>query len=70
MTKAVFFDLYHTLACYDPPREDLQAKALRDFDIAVPPVTFCHELVIADEFIYREVARLPLSKRSNEDKID
>ena len=26
MIKAVFFDLYHTLVRYDPPREELQRQ--------------------------------------------
>ena len=33
MIKAVFFDLYHTLVRYEPPREELQSKALKDFGI-------------------------------------
>ena len=69
MTKAVFFDLYHTLVTYDPPREELQAKALGEFGIQVPPEAFRRALVIADEFIYQEHARLPFSKRSNEERM-
>jgi len=67
--KAVFFDLYHTLVRYDPPREELQAKALKDFGIEVKPEIFSRPLVIADEFIFQEIARSPLSQRSEKDKI-
>ncbi len=56
MIKAVFFDLYHTLVRYDPPREELQAKVLKDFGIEVKPELFRRPLVIADEFIYQEIA--------------
>jgi putative hydrolase of the HAD superfamily len=65
--KAVFFDFYNTLVNYDPPREELEARALKDLGIDVSPEAFRRPLVIADEFIYREHARSPLSKRSKEE---
>ena len=67
MIKAVFFDLYNTLIGYDPPREELEVRVLKDFGIDVPPEAFRRPLVIADEFIYREHARSPLSKRSKKE---
>ena len=67
MIKAVFFDLYNTLVGYDPPREEIQARVLKEFGIEVSPEAFRHPLVIADEFIYQEHARSPLSKRSKEE---
>ena len=69
MIKAVFFDLYHTLVRYEPPREELQAMALKDFGIDVKPEVFRRPLVTADEFIYGELARVSLGKRSEEDKM-
>ena len=69
MIKAVFFDLYHTLVRYEPPREELQAKALKDFGIEVNPEILRRPLVAADEFIYQEIAQYPLSKRSEQDKM-
>ena len=69
MIKAVFFDLYHTLVRYEPPREELQSQALKEFGIDVGPEVFRRPLVTADEFIYQEIARIPLSKRSEEDKM-
>ena len=68
MIKAVFFDLYHTLVRFEPPREELQAKALKDLGINVESRVLSRPLVIADEFIYQEMARHPLSKRSEQDK--
>ena len=62
MIKAVFFDLYHTLVRYEPPREELQARALKDFGIDVSPQVFHRPLVAADEFIYQELARAPLNQ--------
>ncbi len=69
MIKAVFFDLYHTLVRYDPPAEELWAMALGDFGIATMPEDFRRPLIVADEFMYQELARSPLSRRSTEEKI-
>ena len=69
MIKAVFFDLYHTLVRYEPPREELQAGALKEFGIEVKPEVFRWPFVIADEFIYQEIARSSLSQRSKEEQM-
>ena len=69
MIKAVFFDFYHTLVRYEPPREELQARALQEFGIEVSPEVFRRPIVIADEFIYQEITRTPLSQRSEKDKM-
>jgi putative hydrolase of the HAD superfamily len=69
MIRAVFFDLYHTLVRYEPPREELEARALKEFGIDVAPEALRRPLTIADEFIYRELAGSPLSQRSAKDKV-
>lgn len=68
MIKAVFFDLFHTLVRYEPPQEELEAKALKKFGIDVSPEVLHRPLAAADEFIYQEIARRPLSRRSPEEK--
>jgi len=68
MIKAVFFDLYHTLLGYDPPREELQAKALKEFSIEVNPESLRRPLVVADEYIYQEHSRASISQRSKEEQ--
>ena len=40
MIRAVFFDLYYTLVRYEPPQEELEAKALKDFGINASPEVF------------------------------
>ncbi len=67
--KAVFFDLYHTLVRYEPPREEIHAKVLKGLGIDVSPAALSRPLAIADEFIYEEIARLPISKRSEEERM-
>ncbi|MBI2868301.1 MAG: HAD family hydrolase [Chloroflexi bacterium] len=63
MIKAVFFDLYHTLVGFDPPRERQYADALKAIGRDVPPETLRRPLLAADEFINQEMARRPLGQR-------
>jgi putative hydrolase of the HAD superfamily len=65
--KAVFFDLYNTLLTYDPPREVIEARILKDFGIEASPEALLRPIMTADEFIYQEHARFPISKRSKEE---
>ena len=65
--KAVFFDLYHTLVTYDPPRDVKQAEALAVLGVEVPPEKVRWPLVVADEYIYGELSRVPMGRRSPED---
>jgi len=69
MIKAVFFDLYNTLVRYEPPREELQARALKDFGVEVKPKLLRWPLVVADGFIYQEIACCSLSQRSKEEQM-
>jgi putative hydrolase of the HAD superfamily len=69
MIRAVFFDLYFTLVRYDPPQEELEANALNELGIDADPDVFNRPMAVANEFIYQEIARHPLSKRSREETI-
>lgn len=69
MIKAVFFDLYNTLVGYDPPREEIHARVLKDFGIKVSPEALLRPVMAADAFIYQEHARYSLAKRSKEEII-
>ena len=64
MIRAVFFDLYQTLIDYYPPREEQLACIISDYGIKTTADALCRPMVIADEFIYEENSRLPISKRS------
>jgi putative hydrolase of the HAD superfamily len=68
MIKAVFFDLYQTLVRYEPPREEIEAGVLKNFGIETSPAALVRPIIAADEFIYNEIARRPLSARSQEEK--
>jgi len=68
MIKAVFFDMYNTLICYDPPREETQAEALKKFGFEFKPEQLTVPILAADEYFYEENAKLALAKRSEEEK--
>lgn len=67
MIKAVLFDLFQTLVRYEPPREETESRVLHEFGIDVSPEALSRPLVVADEFIYNEIARRPLSARTPEE---
>jgi putative hydrolase of the HAD superfamily len=67
MIKAVFFDLYQTLVRYQPSQEELEAKALKSFGFDISPEKLRHPVLTANEYIYRQIAKRPLSQRSREE---
>ena len=69
MIKAVFFDLYDTLVHYQPPREELQVAACKEFGIEVALEAVRRATPVADSYFYRENARSSVFKRSPEDKM-
>ena len=69
MIKAVFFDWFNTLAHYNPPREELQSQALREFGIDVSPQKIMPGLLIADRDYLEENAISPIRQRSPEEQV-
>jgi len=68
--KAVFFDLYNTLVSFDPPREETEAKILKELGVEVTPEALLRPITAADDFIYKEHARYSLGKRSKEETVE
>ena len=66
MIKAIFFDFYSTLVSFDPPREELQATACREFGIEVERKDIPLGYWFADDLMSRENARSPIHKRPPE----
>jgi len=66
--KAVFFDWFNTLARYEPPREELQSQALREFGIDVSPQEIMPGLMVADRDFFEENAISPVRERSPEEQ--
>ena len=69
MIRAVFFDFYNTLTSFDPPREELQVTACREFGIDVDRKAIPRGYWFADDLMSRENARLAIHKRSQADEL-
>jgi len=69
MIKAVFFDLYQTLVHYQPSQEELEALALQSLGVDVTADAMRRPILTANEFIYQQMARRPLSQRSREETV-
>jgi putative hydrolase of the HAD superfamily len=67
MIKAIFFDLYQTLVHYQPSQEELEADALKNLGIDIEAAALRHPILTANEFIYQQIAKRPLSQRSREE---
>lgn len=64
MIKAVFFDLYHTLIHYHPPREKVLAIGLSQRGIEAEESELKRAIIAGDEFFYQESARKGLGQRT------
>jgi len=70
MIKAVFFDFYGTLISFEPPREELQVTACREFGLEVDRKAIPLGYWFADDFMSRENARSPIHRRPLADEMD
>ena len=55
--KAIFFDLYNTLACFTPTREEIQTEACAAFGYTVTAEGIGRGYLMADEFMAAEKAK-------------
>ena len=62
--RAVFFDLYGTLATFDPPREVIQANAAAQFGLDLTPAGVDRGYHLADQFMSRQNAVAPVRHMS------
>jgi putative hydrolase of the HAD superfamily len=70
MVKAIFFDLVNTLVRHDPPPEERQQWALREFNIEIPKDDLRRGFWAANDYFSREAARAPIEKRPETEKIE
>lgn len=68
MIKAVCLDWFNTLACYHPPREEIQSQALQEAGISVSPQELIRGLLSADSYYFEENTVSPIRKRSPEEQ--
>jgi putative hydrolase of the HAD superfamily len=60
MIKAVFFDLYGTLAGFQPSRFEIQSEACAAFDISITPEGILRGYGMADAFMAEQNAVMPV----------
>ncbi len=64
MIKAVFFDVYGTLAGFEPPRYEVQSQACADFGIEVTPEGIVEGYAAADRYMNDQNSLSPIRLRS------
>ncbi len=69
MIKAVSFDFYNTLVRFWPPLEQIQQAACHELGLTVQEDAITHGYAVADVLFNRENEENPLSKRSDEDRL-
>ena len=70
MIKAVSFDFYNTLVRFWPPLEEIQQAACHELGLTVAEDAITHGYAVADVLFNRENEERPLSKRSDEDRLE
>ena len=68
MTKAVFFDMYGTVAGFEPSRYEVQTQACADFGITVTPDGILKGYADADAYMNQENAVSPIRLRGQEQR--
>jgi FMN phosphatase YigB (HAD superfamily) len=66
--KAVFFDLYNTLARFEPPAVDIQLATCADLGISVTKEGLAQGYAHADEYMAQQEAIRPLIQRTREER--
>ncbi|MDD4875515.1 MAG: HAD-IA family hydrolase [Dehalococcoidales bacterium] len=69
MIRAVFFDWFHTLARFDPPREQLYCQAFLKSGIKLSPEAIMHSILIADQYFFAENTKSPIADRNPEEQL-
>ena len=68
--RTVFFDLYNTLAGFDPPREVIQSRAAAEFGIALTREGVDSGYQLADAFMAEQNAKLPVRRMGHQERED
>ena len=68
MIKAVFFDLYGTLAGFNPSRFEIQSAACGEHGLQVTPEGILRGYALADAYMAEQSAIKPLRERGRDDR--
>ncbi len=67
--QSVFFDLYETLAHWEPARENLQAAACAEFGIQVDSQSLIRGYAVADALLAQQNTKYPVRNMVREDRL-
>ncbi len=67
--KAVFFDIYGTIADFYPPKEDIQLRVAAKFNIFLDKNKILDAYKIANNFLVNQNSIFPIRKMNNEEKL-
>lgn len=70
MIKAVFFDLYNTLAHFHPPRQDIQIAVAKRYGLAPTAEGIVKGYAKADAYMTYQNSRLHIQRMPAEDRLD
>ena len=70
MIKAVSFDFYNTLVRFWPPLEEIQQAACHELGLTVQEKDITRGYAVADVLFNRENEDRPLSKRSDQERLE
>jgi len=68
--KAVFLDWFHTLALFEPPRENLHSQVYGEFGFEIPPEKLTRGLLAADKGWFEEDVKSRVEARSREEQAE
>jgi len=67
--KAVFFDIYGTIADFYPPKEEIQLRVAKKFNIILDENKILEGYKIANDFLVKQNSIFPIRKMNNEEKL-
>lgn len=70
MLKAVFFDVYNTLARFHPPREEIQIAVAKEHGLDLTPRGIAEGYARADAFMTQQNARGHIQRMTPEARLD
>lgn len=68
--KAVFFDIYGTIADFFPPKEEIQINAAEKFNITLDKDKILDAYKLANNFLVKQNSIFPIRKMNDEEKLN
>tara|TARA_Y100000748_G_scaffold119979_1_gene100712 strand:+ start:659 stop:1423 length:765 start_codon:yes stop_codon:yes gene_type:complete len=68
--KAVFFDIYGTIADFYPPKQEIQLSVTEKFNITLEKNKILDAYKLANNFLVKQNSIFPIRKMNDEEKLD